>query len=113
MSVPSVVAVQQLLATHRPRSSSEGYPAHVRETVVGAARAWLAAGWSPNRVGRELGLAATTIRLWIEASEKPAFRPVTLSSSTMNRALCLVTPSGYRLEGLDLESAASLLERLG
>lgn len=118
MSAPSIAAVQQLVAAHRPRISSEGYPAHVRTAVVAAARARLAEGWTNTRVGRELGLAATTVRQWLRAPPSgSSFRPVTITSDlalpTRPAALSLVTPSGYRLEGLDLDGAAALLARLG
>lgn len=116
MSHPSLPALRQLLSAHRPRRSSDGYPTHVRLSVATVAAELRAAGWSDTRLGRELGVAATTVALWLRRPAPSSFRPVEVVDDALHHApatLTLVTPHGYRLEGLDLGAATALLARLG
>jgi len=96
--------------------------AELRQRVAGYARERHAAGWSWEEVARELGVACSALRRWLEAGSKErpgALVPVSvrgagfLGSGGSAGALTLVSPAGYRLEGLDLASAAKLLEELG
>lgn len=119
----------------------QGYSADVRERVVAYARVQRARGASWKSLGRRLGIAATTLRRYVlqascreagrartdeaeqsgvreRTSERPAVAPVpvTVSLPTAVRApmaLALVSPAGFRLEGLDLDGAAQLLRYLG
>lgn len=116
MSTASLSDLRRLLAAHRPRRSRDGYPAHVRTAVVTAASELRKAGWTPTRLARELGLAATTLGLWLREPAALTFRPVTVVPTVPplapTRTLTLVTPGGWRVEGLDVDSAALLLARL-
>jgi hypothetical protein len=121
LSHSSIADLCKLVSANRPRIASEGYPVRVRDTVVAAAAELRAAGWSDTRLGRELGLSRTTMRLWLSRPAPSSFRPVTVVNEmvvpppapTCAPALVLVSPSGYRLEGLDIDAAAALLARLG
>lgn len=57
-----------------------------------------------------------TLAKWLgdgEVESEPAFREIVVEPEAATpRALVLVTPSGMRVEGLDVEAAAALLVRL-
>lgn len=88
----------------------------------------LAVGYAWERGGEGVGLAAvdrepgtspTSLRLWMRQAEVE-FRPMEVVGpshrGTPRREgalLTVVTPKGYRLEGLDLGEAARLLAVLG
>ena len=114
----SLSQVRHLVATHRPRISAEGYRPEVRAAVIAAARDRIAEGWTRTRLAGELGLAATTLTAWLREPTAPSFRAVTLTDerapswAAAPGVLTLVTPGGYRLEGLDLAGAVALLSRL-
>jgi transposase-like protein len=73
-------------------------------------------------IARKLGVGNSALGRWVEReAQEGAGALVPVSVGGMCRAslggeaggLTLVTPAGYRLEGLDLLSAAKLLEKLG
>lgn len=131
MSATSTTTIRELLASTRPRVSSEGYPPYVRAQAVRAAVRRHREGASWEVVSRELGIARGTLCAWVaDAQSDPAqepplggsstFLPVVIADEEPGRGsgvdaagLTVVTPRGYRLEGLDLDAAAALLERLG
>jgi hypothetical protein len=85
------------------------------KTISIASFAW-------EEVARELGVGSPALRRWVEAEgeETPgALVPVSVRGlgipgfGGITGSLTLVSPAGYRLEGLDLASAARLLEELG
>jgi|SRR5665213_2834302 len=61
-------------------------------------------------IGREIGLPAETVRRLCEAA--PGFAPVEVVNDSVARDIVVVAPSGYRVEGLDVETAVALLARL-
>jgi transposase len=77
-------------------------------------------GASLAQAAQELGIAAKSLRQWsTSASEAPeGFRPVEVvqdeaSPARATTALVVHGPGGLRIEGLDVESLALLLRRLG
>lgn len=125
--------VRALLIHTRPAHPSAGYPAATRAAVVALCRDRVAQGWTVNRVARELGLHGATVRAWLDVGGGvgSGFVPVqvsavptewprradrllgpTLATSSPPPGLTLVSPGGYRLEGLDLDSALIALARL-
>jgi hypothetical protein len=62
------------------------------------------------RIGREIGLPGETVRRLCEAA--PGFVAVEVVDKAVVRALVVVAPTGYRVEGLDVETAVALLARL-
>lgn len=74
----------------------------------------VAGGSSFNRCVKTLGLAEATLTRWMEAAGGH-FRPVRMhkeNSSIQNGSVTLVTPEGYRLEGLSIRDAVNLLQSL-
>jgi len=67
-------------------------------------------------IARELGLRPRLLRLWLkEPQVKPRLRRVTLENPVtppFTAAPTLVTPHGFRVEGLDIASLVTLLRGL-
>ena len=88
-------------------------PLPLRQKIVDFARARNRGGVSLRKVARELGVSESGLLRWVRA-EKGQLRPVRVAEEPASRAsLVLVTPDGYRLEGLNASSAADVLRRLG
>jgi hypothetical protein len=86
----------------------------VRTRVVAVAGDERARGASIGRLATSLGLHPSVLRRWlgrrrVEDGTAATFRRVTLRGSGSS-SLVLVTPGGYRLEGLDLTTALTLLQ---
>lgn len=95
------------------------YPKSLRRLAVGFAKEARAAGWSASRIARRLGVAWATLERWC------ATPPVDEASIGMREVLVvdaappvleghavLVTPEGYRIEGLRQEDLVVLIQAL-
>jgi transposase len=101
------------------------YGKDLRRLAVALAAERTARGGSVAELAAELGVCVGSLRRWQETilAEVPAsgFRPVAVQVESGGPSceaaggcgLALVTPRGYRIEGLDRESVAWLLGRLG
>jgi hypothetical protein len=71
-------------------------------------------GASWRVVGETLGMPLETVRrIYVGREEAaPGFVPVEVASDLRRGEVAVVTPGGYRVEGLDLDSAVALLARL-
>ena len=103
--------------------TTQPYADSVRSEVVEFATAARARGWSWQRTGEAVGLCETTVHRWVEAlsTDQPrrpttAMVPVDLVTQPppepTTTQLVLVSPGGFRLEGLRLTEAAQLLAAL-
>jgi hypothetical protein len=78
-----------------------------------------AAGESWEQITRELGHHGDTIRRWCTAkvdasSSSRALVPVrVVPDAHVGRRLAVVSPAGFRVDGLTLTEAAALLRELG
>ena len=89
-------------------------PQPLREEIVEYTRQRQDAGISVPKVAKELGMSASGLSRWLNAVQAK-LRPVRVAEvppALSSSPLVLVTPDGYRLEGLDAASAAELLRRL-
>ena len=77
--------------------------AEVRRRLRGEGKSW-------HRIGREIGLPGETVRRLCERAA-PGFAPVEVVNDAAS-SLVVVAPGGYRVEGLDVETAVALLARL-
>lgn len=95
---------------HRTRRGRRHpYPAGLRAEVVAAARHL---DQPIARTARELGLSVFTLHDWLRR-EEPAMRPVVVAESpSRGTGVSLVTPAGFRVEGLDEAAAIRLLRAL-
>ena len=90
------------------------YSAELQRQVVEAARGASSRGMSRAGVARALGIFDATLRKWLEASAANGqlSRVRVIDERQQPRGLALVTPAGYRLEGLDPATAAAVLRLL-
>jgi len=126
-----VPTARSLLRATRPRRHADGYPAEVRAGVAALARTRLAEGLTCHAVAGELGIHGNTLQRWLDSTPRraPCFLPVvldapvgstpqaTVEATTPDRPassvpLTLVSPSGFRLDGLSLDDAITALLRL-
>jgi hypothetical protein len=69
-------------------------------------------------VASDLGISTVSLRGWLEQGEPVRFRPVEVEPGiaevpgTPARGLALITPRGYRVEGLEAAELVSLLRVL-
>jgi len=101
------------------RRGAPRYTEELRAFAVAFGRAGLSQGRSVTASAAALGISDPTLREWMgraAAAPSTALRSVVVKSKSttpMSAALTLVSPSGYRLRGLDVASAAALLRVLG
>lgn len=91
------------------------YEATVRAEIGRVAGQLRKDGATWNAVGKALGLPLETARrFWMDGGERgrEGFVPVEVERITDVRRPVLITRSGHRVEGLDLESLTTLLARL-
>lgn len=82
----------------------------LRRQIAAVGRGLRDEGRSWFKIGREIGLPAETVRRLCEAA--PGFVAVEVTEGAVTRGLAVVAPSGYRVEGLDVETVVALLARL-
>ncbi len=91
-------------------------PGPLRAEIVTWARGLQATGYGVEAIAREIALTGSTLRRWLRAGEEEGgFRRVRLRASAKrpgSGGLALVSPGGYRLEGLSLEEAVDAIRRL-
>ena len=81
----------------------------LRRQITAVGRGLRAEGRSWFKIGREIGLPAETVRRLCEA---PGFVAVEVAEGPTAHEIVVVAPSGYRVEGLDVETVVALLARL-
>ena len=120
----NVEQLRELIATNRPRVASTGYPIELRHRAGRYALAQHRSGESWAAIGAALGLSRTTVRSWATPESELGdgtgdLVPVVIGEPEPPVAaqppptLILVSPRGFRVEGLSLASMSELLERLG
>jgi len=87
------------------------YPEELKRRAGAYTRARLASGMKRAAVAAELGVPPITLARW--AAAVSGFRTVAVEAEetkpTGRRDLVLVSPGGFRLEGLELSEVAALL----
>ena len=91
------------------------YPTELRARVVTWARGRRAAGASWEEIKRELGQQFDTVRRWcLDGADTKALVPVRVVATKLpSRTLSVVSPTGYRIDGLTPGEAAALLREIG
>ena len=92
------------------------YPPELRALAVAVAED---RGEEPlARVAAGLGISTVSLQRWLEQGEPARFRPVEVEPGfaqvpgTPARGVALITPRGYRVEGLEAAELVSLLRVL-
>jgi transposase-like protein len=91
------------------------WPTEKKREIVGQARSLRAEGMPWSDVCRELNVLEGSLRLWMQQypAEARQVLPVqVLRPQPEPQQLCVVTPDGIRIEGLDLDGAYQLVEML-
>ena len=104
--------IRKLRAGLARREGGRGrrFAPELRRQITAVGRGLRAERQSWCRIGRELGLPAETVRRLCE--ESPGFVAVEVADRAVARDLVVIAPSGYRIEGLDVETTVALLARL-
>jgi hypothetical protein len=98
------------LSAHQP-GRGKLYPPDTQARVVEFAQRRRAEGVSWNQIAGELGMRFETVRRW--CARAPTMRAVEVVAETRpSGAVSVLSPSGYRLEGLTLEEAVTVLRAL-
>jgi hypothetical protein len=86
----------------------------VRAQIVAFAARAREAGWSLPLVARAVGVSVGSVRNWRRDPSAAALVPVVVTPHPIAApgALTVVAPSGYRVDGLDVPTAAALLRAL-
>lgn len=88
-------------------------PPALREEIIEFSRERRREGCSVKRIAAELGVSESGLSRWLQVGSG-RLRPVRVSEKdSIQGQLVLLTPGGYRLEGLSISGAAEVLRRLG
>ena len=91
-------------------------PAALRDEITVWARALRAEGHTLGAVAGAIGLSESALGRWVSVEGDPGhLRPVRVAGQVArvkSGGLAIVTPAGYRLEGLSLDDAVDVLRRL-
>lgn len=89
------------------------YPSELRAVAVAVAQERREEPLA--RVAADLGVSPMSLQRWLEQGEPAGFRPVEVESGSAEapaRGLVLITPRGYRVEGLEAGVLVSILRVL-
>ena len=108
---------------NRRQPTGTRYSAAFRAEVAIHARGQVRAGVAVARIARDLGLRPKTLTLWMRdmpASKLRAVRvehdarpvPAAATAAAAEQRVVVVTPSGVRVEGLDVDGVVQVLRLL-
>jgi len=95
----------------RERGRGKRYTRNLKQRIAEAAAVLRGRGHGWHTIGRFLGIPNETVRRFAGASAAPAFVPVEVVGPVSGE-LSLVSPDGYRVEGLVAADVAEILRRL-
>jgi hypothetical protein len=108
--------VRAAVAALGPRRRTTRIPDAVRARVLAYTGRQRALGYSWARIAHRVGLSVGSLRNWAR-TPPPAQQlvrvAVTAGPERSTPTLVVVSPGGYRLEGLDLATATAVLRALG
>jgi len=115
-------SIRQLRSTARQLArgkhpSGVRYPGSFRDAVIALARTRVGRGRSRAQVARAVGVSFPTLAAWMERPAPLALRPVAVvpepaSAPEPSSRVVLVTPQGFRVEGLDGDALVAVLRAL-
>jgi hypothetical protein len=95
----------------RKRGRGKRYSANLKQRIRDAATVLRRRGQSWQTIGRFFAIPHETVRRFVSGTAVPTFVPVEVVD-TMGGGLALVSPNGYRVEGLAAADVAEILLRL-
>ena len=96
---------------HRTGTAIRYTPALRRRAMV-IARKRQDAGVAVSAVARELGVRPQALRLWLQTPARPRLRRVAIATVAAVDRPVLITPQGFRVEGLDAATLVAVLRAL-
>ena len=105
-------SIQRAVSELGRRGRGRSYPKALRAEVVEYALARRAVGIRIEAIGEELGMPWRTVRGWMPRVRAKRFRRIEVVVPRGD-GVVVHGPHGVRIEGLDLDSVAELLRRLG
>ena len=118
MKHDEVEALRREVGKHE-KGRGKRYPIELKAKLVAYAKQRRAAGADFATIGEELGLRHKTVRQWCSEAERGSAlaavptRAVPVEVVAEGRSsLAIVSPSGFRLEGLDMAEAVAALRAL-
>ena len=99
------------------RKGARPYTAEMKTKALQLAKDLRAKGLAMDAVSKRLGICAATLYLWGSSSKRNRMVPVKILRAELPVAappcFALVSPRGYRLEGLPVKLAMAMLQELG
>jgi len=100
------------------RSRRGPLPSELRERGKAYARARASAGASAAAIAVELGIAERTAERWLRPQASASLVPIRVieaprTGPTWGAVVVVTTPSGLRIEGLDVDAVCTLVARFG
>lgn len=89
------------------RGPGRRYPSHVRERVVAVGQALRAEGWSWSDLAGAFGVSDATLKRWF--ADAPETVDGFCEISVADRTFSLVSPNGWRVDGLTREDLVTLV----
>ncbi len=88
------------------------YTPALRRRAVVIARKGRGAGVAVAAVARDLGVRPRALRLWLQSPARLRLRRVAIAPVAAVERPVLITPQGFRVEGLDAAGLVALLRAL-
>ena len=109
-------SIRAQLEKFGPRGPGFRYPRVFRKQVAQYARGQLGR-CSKNRISKKVGIPWVTIGRWmarIEGQTHTGLVPVRIRANELQTkpAVSMVTPEGWRIEGLSVDQTCRILERM-
>jgi hypothetical protein len=110
-----LTAVRRAISSLGDRGRTTRIPRAIRRQVLSYAMVERSKGKSWRAIGEEVGVSATALQRWAARNgEQRAAIPVRVVPEPRadSRSITLISPSGYRIEGLAMEQALQALREL-
>ncbi|HVK87189.1 MAG TPA: hypothetical protein VM513_23875 [Kofleriaceae bacterium] len=116
MAKDEIAALRRELARHK-KGRGKRYPADLKRRVTGYALRQRNVGATYQATAETLGLAFETVRRWCMAEigsdeHAPMLVPVEVVAEPRS-TVAIISPSGFRLEGLEPAEAVAALRAIG
>jgi len=96
----------------RERGRGKRYTPSLKQRIAEAATELHRQGQGWQAIGKFFGIPHESVRRFSGASTTTALVPVEVVNEPASAGLTLVSPEGYRIEGLGVGDAAEILRRL-
>lgn len=109
-----IVRIAREVVSHRLRFPRRHFPLKLREEAIAAFDKQVSRGVSQAQAAEALGVTAKRMRRWKEKLGRMSLVQVKVSPDPPRRSrIALVSPTGWRLEGLTLNDVRQLVSFQG